>query len=157
MDTPISLQELLKFIMYLLGIGVLAYLLIILKNAADIIKNVQKLSDENYDNINEAVASTSNIIKSVDSITNTLDETLENISPEVDGIVHSANNITSRVESVSDLMDNAAHKISGTVDNVTGNINDTADRLNESVNNITFYLSIINEIVGIIGNIIFKK
>lgn len=157
MTAPMTIQDLFKIILFLLGIGVLTYLLIILKNIADMLKRANRLTEENEENFNDTMKEIPKISKRVTSIVENTDKAVESIVPEVDGILHSANNITGKVESITDLVDGATNKVAETVDSVTTNISDTADTVKMNVDNIAGYIALIDEVLTIIKNIIFNK
>lgn len=157
MTAPMTIQDFFRIILYLLGIGALAYLIIIFKNVAGVLKKLNRLADENEENFNLTMDEIPKISKGITSIVENTDEAIESMMPEVDGILHSANNITGKLESMAELVDGATYKVAETVDSVTSNISDTADMVKTNLDNIAGYIALVEEILIIIKNIIFKK
>lgn len=157
MNIPITIQDFFKIILYILGIGALVYLILIFKNIVEILKRVNKLTEENEENFNTTMNEIPKISKGVTSIVDNTEKAIESIVPEVDGILHSTNNITGKLESITELVDGATYKVAETVDSVTSDISDTADTIKTNLESISGYIALMNEILIIIKNIIFKK
>lgn len=157
MATPITIQDLFKLILFLLGIGALGYLIAVLKNISKLIVKVIGIVENNEDYLTSTVKHLPDISKNINSITKITDDSMHNIMPEVDGIVHSANNITGKLESITDSIDSTTYKVSETVESVSDTINDTAYTFRNGVTSVSDYIEIITEVFNVIKNLVGKK
>lgn len=156
MDATLTIQDLLKFILFLLGIGVLTYLIIILRNLSKILGQVRIIADENAKEIDTTIKQLPEISENVNAITKEAKDTLINLQPEINGLLHNVNSISTKVEGITNLIDDTTHKVGDTVGIVTDSISETATAFKFNAKNVTEYLNIIKEILEIIKNTVKK-
>lgn len=157
MDAVLTVKDLLTLALYLLGIGVLFYLVLILKNAYQTIKSFRVVFDENQANIDNTLKHLPDITNHISSITESTDVMLKDITPEVNNLVHNVSNITGRVDSIADSLSNTTNKVYETVDLVGDSISETAYAFQYNVKNVDNYIKIIIETIETIKSVLKKK
>ncbi|WP_041701813.1 hypothetical protein [Gottschalkia acidurici] len=149
-SATITVEELMKLILFLVAVGIGCYLIIAIRNIVGILKRVRVLVDENANYIDSVLKDTPEIIENISKITLDLKDNVEIISPTIPKIVE---NISSISEDVSESVE----KVNYTVEVVGDSIEETASSLRESRSNITTYLNIILEITDILRGVFNKK
>lgn len=157
MTTPITIQDMFKFILFLLGIGAMSYLIIILRNIAILFKKINGIVEENDEHLDTTIKQLPEISQNINSITKTTDEAMKTIVPEVDELISHINNISGKVESITDSIDGTAYKLTETVDSVSDSISDSAFAFRQNVNSVSDYIQIVTEIIEVIKNLIQKR
>ena len=157
MNTPITIQDLFKLILFLLGIGALGYLIVVLKNLANLFKKVNLLVEQNDENIDFTIKELVEISENINSITKHTDEAMKSMVPEVDELICHINSISGKVESIADSIDDTTYKLTETVDSVSDSIGDSAFAFKQNINSISDYVQIITEIIEVIKNLIKKR
>ncbi len=150
MDTTIRLEELMIFIVFLLGIGLGVFLIMAIKNLATILKNINKIVEENEKSIDTILKEAPPIMENVNKITRDLQETLEDVKPSV-------TNIVKNVDTISDDITETIDKVAYTVDIVGEGIEGGVEALNSNKGAIVNYLNIILELAGILKRVFSKK
>ena len=157
MTTPITIQELFTFILFVLGIGAMGYLIVVLKNLSLLLKKVNKLVDDNDENIESTIAQLVEIRENINSITKTTDEAMKSIVPEVDELVCHMNSISGKVESIADSIDGTTYKLTETVDSVSDTISESAFAFQQNISSVSDYIQIVTEIIEVIKNLMKKR
>lgn len=145
MDATITVKELLTFILYILGIGLLGYLVVLIKNANKIISKARKILEENEEEIQTTLEQLPDISTNVNCISEDLRELIEDISPEVTDIVTNANSITEKLDDTSD-------NVLGAIDVVTESVTDAALAIESNVRNAADYIQLVMDIIEIVKN-----
>ncbi|NMB08260.1 MAG: DUF948 domain-containing protein [Tissierellia bacterium] len=145
MDATITVKELLNFILYILGIGVLAYLIAIIRNANKIIFKARKIIEDNEEEIDTTLKQLPDITTNVNDISEDLRELIEEVSPEITGLTTNVNSITERLDTSSEIVLDA-------VDTVSESVAETALHLGYNVRNAADYIELIMDIIEIIKN-----
>lgn len=145
MNATITVKELLTFILYILGIGVLGYLIALVKNTNKIVSKAKNIIEENEEEIHTTLKQLPDISTNANHISKDLKELLEDISPEVTGLAANANSITENLDTTSE-------KVFNTVDIVSESISETALTIEHNVQNAADYIQLIMEIIDIVKN-----
>lgn len=151
----INLSDLLHTILVLLGIGVLVFLVIILKNVLGILKNAKALAEakdreirETIDKIPVLVENTNQILEKMPEILDTVPQLLDSVSEVTDkasimiddlnGIVlESSRDIEGIIESVNVTM-NDVNRITSTAGNLAVKAESTVNDIGRSIDDITY-------------------
>lgn len=145
MDATITVKELLTFIIYILGIGLLGYLIALIKNTNKIVSKVRNIIEENQEEINTTLEQMPDISTNVNYISQDLKDLVEDISPEITGLTTNANSITEKLDTTSE-------KVFEAVDIVSESVAETALAIEHNVRNAADYIQLIMEIIEIIKN-----
>lgn len=78
-DTPITWGDLIKIVLFLLGAGVLFYLILAVANLVGILKNLNKMLAKNRANIDSTLEKLPEITKNVAKVSDIVKDEMENI------------------------------------------------------------------------------
>lgn len=156
MGATLTVQDLFKLILFLLGIGALTYLIMILNNFNKILKTARETVEANQKEIDLTIKQLPEISVNVNAITKETKIALENIEPELSGLLKNVNSISNRVEGIAGVIDDTTHKVGDTVFNVSDSISETADAFRFNARNVNEYLEIIREVFDFIKMAIQK-
>lgn len=157
MNTPITIQDLFKLILFLLGIGAMSYLVLIFKHIFKLLKKINSVIEENETSLDTTLKQLPQISENINSITKSADIAIKDLAPEINGLVHNINTISGKVESITESIDNTTNKVFDTFDAVSDSITDTAFAFQYNVKNINDYIQIVLEVIETIKNIIKKR
>lgn len=150
MNMTLTLEELLIFIVYLLGIGLGVFLIIAIKNIVGILKRINGLLDENQESINSILQETPLIMENVNKITADVEDSIKTLKPSV-------TNIVKNVDTISDDVTETIDKVTYTVDVVGESIEDTVDSLKNHKGTIVNYLNMFLDISKILKSLLSKR
>lgn len=156
MDVTLTLQDLLKLILFLLGIGVLGYLLLILRNVNKAIGQTQRLLEENTEELDSTIKQLPEITTNINKLTSETTKLVSEMSPDISGVVHNVNGITSKIDDIANIVDKTGHTVEDTVELLTDTIADTALAFQFNAKNVTSYIEIIKEIIEIVRSSLKK-
>ncbi|HZK25982.1 MAG TPA: hypothetical protein VFD00_00370 [Thermoclostridium sp.] len=97
-DTTITWGDLFSVVLFILGIGVLFYLLLAIANLVGILKNVRRTLDKNKDNIDNTLDKLPEITKNVAKVTDILKEEMESIQKVIGDVGKISNSAKEAVE-----------------------------------------------------------
>lgn len=157
MDGSLTVNDLFKILLYLVGIGALGYLALVLRNVAKLVSKLTGIVNENEENINEIINEVPQISVNINSITKNADLAIKEMTPEINGIVKNANNITGKVGSLSDSAEQTILKALDTADITVDAIADAAYSLKFNVKNVNDYIQIIGDVIERVKEIIKKR
>lgn len=157
MNTALTVQDLFKLILFLLGIGAVTYLIIVLRNVNRLVVQIHNLTKDSEEDILSTMKQLPEISANVNSITKKTNNVLEELTPEINSLAKNINSITGKVESITDSLDDTTHKVTDTFDIVTDSISEAAYALQHNVKNVDNYIKILLEIVEAIKSFIKKK
>ena len=156
MSANLTIQDLFKLILFLLGIGVLTYLILVLNNIKKILGQVSAMAESNIKEIDTTIKQLPEISQNINAITKEAKDTLINLTPEVNGLIHNINSISGKVEGISNVIDDTTHKVGDTVGLVSDSIAETALAFKFNVKNATDYLTLIKDIIEIVKKALYK-
>ncbi|NLM05532.1 MAG: hypothetical protein GX219_01225 [Tissierellia bacterium] len=157
MDTPMTLEAMLKFILFLLGIGAMVYLIIFFRNLSRLMGNANKLLEENIEDLDGVLKSLPPIIKNVEEISAEANKMIGEMEPDLVNITANVADITDKFGSVSTAVESTAMKAADTIDIVSGSISDTAYAFSSNVNSIDKYIALVLEVLEQIKIFIKKR
>lgn len=164
MGATITLEDLLRIILYLAGAGALIFLALVLKKVLGILGKVQEIVEKNQyvidDTMKKIPAISDDAIKitaNVSSISSEASELLTNVKPEVEKLAQSVGGVSNTVNNVTRNLDLAADKVTGAVSNVTDTVSDTAKTIHLNANNVVDYFYILKEVIEVIKTTFFGK
>lgn len=157
MSANLTVQDLFKLILFLLGIGVGVYLIMILANVNKLLKQARTIAESNMKEIDTTIKQLPEISVNINAITKEAKTTLVNLAPEVNELLHNVNSISSKVENVANLIDDTTSKVNETFDVVSDSIAETALAFSYNAKNATDYMKIIKEVIEVIRGILNKK
>ena len=85
-DATITWGDLFSVVLFILGIGVLFYLLLAIANLVGILKNVRRTLDKNKDNIDNTLEKLPEITDNVAKVTDILKDEMETIQSVIDNV-----------------------------------------------------------------------
>lgn len=154
MDISLTINDLFKIILYIVGIGALGYLIVVLKNAAKLISKVLGIVEDNKENINATIKEVPEITENVNSITKSANLAIKEMTPEINGIVKNANTITNKVGSLTDTAEQTALKALDTADMTVDAIADAAYSVKFNIKNINDYIQVVGDVIDRIKEIV---
>lgn len=157
MTTALTVQDLFKLILFLLGIGAVTYLIIVLKNINKLLVQVNNIVKLNEKNIDTTIKQLPEISENINMITKNTNNAIKELTPEINSLSKNINSITGKVDSITNLIDGTTHKVTDTLDVVTDSISEAAYSMQYNVKNVDNYLKILLEIFETIKNFIKKK
>lgn len=156
MNATLTIQDLFKLILFLLGIGVGTYIILVLNNINKLLGQARSLAAANYDEIDTTIKQLPEISENINAITKDAKNTLIKLTPEVDSLLHNINSISGKVEDITNIIDDTTQKVGDTVEVVSDSIAETALSFKFNAKNVTEYLTIIREIMEIVKKAISK-
>lgn len=147
MDVSLTINDLFRIGLYIVGIGALAYLIIVLKNVAKLISKIGGIVEDNQESINATIKEVPEISVNVNAITKNANIAIKEMTPDINGIVKNANSITGKMGSIADSAEQTAMKALDTADLTVDAIADAAYSLKFNVKNINDYIQIIGDVV----------
>ncbi|MFA5576854.1 MAG: hypothetical protein WCZ27_00885 [Tissierellaceae bacterium] len=157
MGSALTIQDLFKLVLFLLGIGALTYLIIVFKNINKLLTTINTTFEANVKNINSMANQLPEISQNINAITKTTNTALKDLSPEVTELIHNVNDISTQVGSITDSIDSSTHKIVDTLDIVTDSVSETAFAFQHNVKSIDNYIKLLLEVIETIKNYIKKR
>lgn len=163
MDSSItlSLNDILRFILYIAGIGALIYLALALKNIVGILKKVNDKLVEHEDVINDTVekipAITDNVTVITDNVSKiSTDATtmIEVVKPEVEKIAITVGDVSATVDDVTRSIDQTALRLSHTVGAISDSVTDTARVISFNADNAFDVYYIFKEVIQAIRDVL---
>ena len=149
MNASLTIQDLFQLILFLLGIGVGTYLILVLNNVNKLLGQARVLAKANYNEIDTTIKQLPEISENINAITREAKTTLIKLTPEVDSLLHNINSISGKVEGITNILDDTTQKVGDTVGLVSDSISETALAFKFNAKNVTEYLAILREILEI--------
>ncbi|NLX62584.1 MAG: hypothetical protein GXZ06_08835 [Tissierellia bacterium] len=146
MTATLTIQDLFKLILFLLGIGALIYLIVLMKNLNNVISSIKNLLTQNEKEIDFTIKQLPYISENINAISKEAKELVEAVSPETVKLVNNAS-------SLSEKLDKTSSKVCDTVEEVSKSISSTAT----SIKNVSDYIELILDIIEIVRNALIKK
>lgn len=157
MDISLTINDLFKILLYIVGIGALGYLIVVLKNVAKLVSKLAGIVEDNEESINATIKEVPEITENVNSITRSANLAIKEMTPDINGIVKSANGITTKIGSLTDTVEQTALKALDTADITVDALADAAYSIKFNVKNMNDYIQIIGDVIERIKEIIKKR
>lgn len=147
MDVSLTINDLFRIGLYIVGIGALGYLIVVLKNVAKLISKIGSIVEDNQESINATIKEVPEISENINSITKNANIAIKEMTPDINGIVKNANSITGKIGSITDTAEQTAMKALDTADLTVDAIADAAYSLKFNIKNINDYIQIIGDVI----------
>lgn len=156
MDANLTVQDLFKLILYLLGIGVGTYFILVLSKINRILGQAKEMVEANINEIDTTIKQLPAISCNINEITRESKIAITQLTPEITGLVQNINTISDQATSITSSVKGTTDKVSETVGNVADSITDTAMAFQYGSKTLTDYMNIIMEIFEMIKNMLNK-
>lgn len=157
----LSLNDILRFVLYIAGIAALVYLALTLKNVVGILKKVNEKLAEHEAIIDDTVEKIPVITDNVTIITDnaskmTTDATamIEVVKPEVEKIALTVGDVSATVDDVTRTIDETAIRLTSTVGAISDSVSDTARVISFNADNAFDVYYIFREVVQAIRDVL---
>lgn len=157
MEANLTVKDLFTLILFLVGMGVGIYFILVLSKINKILGQAKDMIESNIKEIDSTIKQLPDISYNVNEITKETKNTLAVLSPEISGLVHNINSISDQASSITKTVKDTTDKVSDTVDNVTDSITDTALAFQYGSKTLTDYMNILMEVFEIIKNLLSKR
>lgn len=147
MDATLTVQGMFQLLLYLVGIGVGIFLILVLKNASKILGQISSVVEDNKEEIDITIKQLPEITTNINSITKEVDTLINDISPEINELLESVNTLSGKVENIAGVIDETTEKVGDTVDVVTDSIVETAVAFQYNTQDISDYFQIVKEVI----------
>ncbi len=146
MGANLTVQDFFKLILFLLGIGVGAYLIMVLVKINKILEHIKSLIDNNTEELDLTIKQLPGISKNINMITEEANNTLKKVSPDVEALIQNSGKISGSVSSITD-----------SVDLISVGVADTLGFFGGNKTGFTDYVVIAKEIFEFIKSLLKKK
>lgn len=143
MTATLTIQDLFKLILYLLGIGALVYLIVLIRHLNSVIIGIKNILNHNEKEIDITLKQLPHIAQNINSITGDTKDLFKSASPETAKLI-------SNVSSLSKKLDNTSSKVFDAIDEVSESISSTATTIEHNIKNASDYIELIMDIIDII-------
>lgn len=150
MTATLTVQDLFKLILYLLGVGALIYFIVLIKNLNNVISAIRNLLIKNEKEIDITIKQLPHISENINAISKGTKELVETASPEAVKLINNAS-------SLSEKLDKTGTKVCDAVEEVSQSISSTASTIESNIKNASDYIELIMDIIDIIRNTLKKK
>lgn len=150
MTATLTIQDLFKLILYLLGIGVLVYLIVLIRHLNNVIIGIKNILNRNEKEIDITLKQIPNIAENINSITGDTKNLVKSVSPEAEKLINN-------VSSISKKLDNTSSKVLDAIDEVTDSISSTATTIEHNIKNANDYIELVVDIIDIVKSALKKK
>ncbi|NLY46305.1 MAG: hypothetical protein GX053_10025 [Tissierella sp.] len=157
MDANLTVKDLFSLILFLVGIGVGIYFILVLSKINKILGQAKDMIEANIKEIDTTIKQLPDISHNINEITKETKHTITDIGPELSGLVHNINSISDQASAITNTVKTTTDKVSLTVDDVTDSISDTAFAFQYGSKTFTDYVNIIMEVFEAIKNMINKR
>lgn len=157
MNTPLTYEGLMAFILSILGAVFLVFLIFAVKNLSDVLSSIKRITGDNEKELKEAVDKLPGLLKNLEEVSSNANKLVEEISPDIANITKNVSEISDNFGSVSTTVESTALKALDTIDIVSGSISDTAYAFSSNVNSIDKYIAIILEVLEQLKAVLKKR
>lgn len=150
MTATLTIQDLFRLILYLLGIGALVYIIVLIKNLNNAITGIKNILNRNEKEIDTTIKQLPYIAQNINSISEEAKNFVKSVSPEAEKLVSNAS-------SLSEKLDNTSSKVFNAINEVSESICSTATTIEHNIKNANDYIELIMDIIGIIKSALNRK
>jgi methyl-accepting chemotaxis protein len=156
-DANLTVQDLFKLILFLVGIGVGTYFILVLSKINKILGQAKGIIDANMKELDTTIKQLPEISQNVNDITRETKEVLTELGPEVGDLVHNINSISEQASSITNTVKDTTEKVGSRVEDVAESIADTALAFQYGTKSLADYINIIMEIFEALKNMLNKR
>ncbi|NLC45209.1 MAG: hypothetical protein GX783_13125 [Clostridiales bacterium] len=144
MDIHISLASVLNGLLYILGVSIGVFLIIVLNQIRKTVHNVNSIITSNIKTVNNALEEVPSIIENTKNISADVKYTVDKLKISLPGIFEDAHDVTSSVKKGTESVSNA-------VDSISSTFSETAATAAGSVNGYITIFRVISQIGKIVN------
>ena len=156
MNASLTVADLFKLILFLLGIGVGTYLILVLSKINKILGQAGSVIENNITELDTTIKQLPEITYNVNEISKETHYAIKSLTPEVDALLRNTTSITGTVSKITDTIDDSTEKVSKTVDGVSDSILETAYNFQSNTKTINDYMDFVFEIINTLKGIFGK-
>jgi len=102
MNATITVGELLIVLMSIMGVGVLAYLLMLLIRMNDTLKSIQQIVSKNEKHLDESLERIPRVLEHVEGITKHVDQSMVHVQSAIENVSDVTDYVTDMVEGINE-------------------------------------------------------
>lgn len=102
MNATITVGELLVVLMSILGVGVLAYLVMLLVKVNDTLKNIQGIVSRNEKHLDETLERIPRVLENVEGITDNVNKSMVHVQSTIENVSDVSDYVTDMVEGINE-------------------------------------------------------
>lgn len=102
MNATITVGELLVVLMSILGVGVLAYLVILLMKVNETLKNIQGIVNRNEKYLDETLERIPRVLENVEGITDNVNKSMVHVQSTIENVSDVSDYVTDMVEGINE-------------------------------------------------------
>lgn len=102
MNATITVGELLVVLMSILGVGVLAYLVILLIKVNETLKNIQGIVHRNEKHLDETLERIPRVLENVEGITDNVNKSMVHVQSTIENVSDVSDYVTDMVEGINE-------------------------------------------------------
>ncbi len=150
MDMTITVRELLLFLLALLAMGVLAYLIILLKNANKILSQLGKTFDSHEDDIDRTLTELPNITSNLSKVSDDVNKITGDVSNVLELTQGDIVELVQNISSISGKLENTSDNVFTTIDTVSETVSNSALNIESSISSLSDYILFALDVIDII-------
>lgn len=150
MDMTITVRELLLFLLALLAMGVLAYLIILLKNANKILSQLGKTFDSHEDDIDRTLTELPNITSNLSKVSDDVNKISGDVSNVLELTQGDIVELVQNISSISGKLENTSDNVFTTIDTVSETVSNSALNIESSISSLSDYILFALDVIDII-------
>jgi predicted PurR-regulated permease PerM len=102
MNATITVGELLVVLLSLLGVGVLAYLIVLLMKVNESLKSIQQIVNKNEKHLNETLERIPRVLENVEGITGNVDKSMVHVQTTIENVSEVTDYATDMVKGINE-------------------------------------------------------
>lgn len=157
MGLTVTVGELLIFLLAILGMGVLVYLIMFIRNANRVVSKVGETLDTQEENINKIVGELPKITKNLSEITDDVNEITGDLSEILNLTEDEIVELIHNVHTLSERLDKTSGNVFDTIDTVSESVSESALSIESSVKSLSDYIIFAIDVIDIIKKNFSKK
>lgn len=150
MDMTITVRELLLFLLALLAMGVLAYLIMLLKNANKILSQLGKTFDSHEDDIDRTLTELPNITSNLSKVSDDVNKITGDVSNVLELTQGDIVELVQNISSISGKLENTSDNVFTTIDTVSETVSNSALNIESSISSLSDYILFALDVIDII-------
>ncbi|MDW7670902.1 MAG: DUF948 domain-containing protein [Bacillota bacterium] len=102
MNATITVGELLVVLLSILGVGVLAYLIVLLMKVNESLKSIQQIVNKNEKHLNETLERIPRVLENVEGITGNVDKSMVHVQTTIENVSEVTDYATDMVKGINE-------------------------------------------------------
>ncbi len=156
MSASLTIKDLFSLILFLLGIGIGVYLVLILSKINKILSSASDVVEGNMEELDSTIKTLPEISYNVSEISKETNYAIKTLTPELEKVLKDTSHISERVSGITDSVGDSTKKLEKTVDDVTDSVLGVAADFESSSKSLSSYIDYGVEMMDIIRDVILK-